>query len=81
MCPCLHFTGIATLIIGLQLFTSTLIDVNWKLGLTNNVSSNSSFVASNSKDSPMVALMNPSNHSFHPPDNEGPDNTRGSGTR
>jgi hypothetical protein len=81
MCTCYRFTGIATLIIGLQLFSSTLIDMTWEFGFNNTVSSHSSLVASTSNDSSRVALINPSNHSFNPPDNQGPDITRGSGTR
>lgn len=75
MCTCYRFTGIATLLIGLQLFSSTLIDVNWEFGLNNLL------VASTHKDSSQPTLINHSNHSFNPPDNQGPDITQGSGTR
>lgn len=81
MCLCHRFTGIATLIIGLQLFNPMLIDMNLGLGKPHKISSNSLFVASNSKASPKVALINQSNYPFNPLDNEGPNNTLGSGTR
>ncbi len=81
MCLCHRFTGIATLIIGLQLFNPMLIDINLELGKPHKISSNPSFVASNTKASPKLALTNQSNHPFNPPDNQGPDNTLGSGTR
>ncbi len=75
------FTGIASLLIGLQLIIPTVLPGNAELGLPNKISSNSSFVTSNSNSSAKLAPINQSMQSFIPPDNGGPDITRGCGTR
>lgn len=83
MCLCLRLTSIATLLIGLQLFAPKLIDDQGELSSLTSSSSNSSVVASSG--STLQALKRPNlsslNGEFNPPDNGGPDNTRGSGTR
>ncbi|MEW6491779.1 MAG: hypothetical protein AB1589_04410 [Cyanobacteriota bacterium] len=79
ICHCL--TGIATLLIGLQLFSPAIVDANVKLGLSHPIASNSSFLTSDTQDLPNLVLLKPSNPSFHPPNNGGPDYSRASGTR
>lgn len=81
MCLCHRFTSIATLIIGLQLFNPMLIGVNRDFSLSNKAASNSVWIASSSKVHSTLAHTKPSNDTFNPPDNQGPDSTRGSGTR
>jgi hypothetical protein len=83
MCLCLRLTSIATLLIGLQLFAPKLIDAQGKLSSLDQSSSNSSVVASSGGTSQGLKQANLSsfNGEFNPPDNGGPDNTRGSGTR
>ena len=81
MCLCHRFTGIATLIIGLQLFNPMLIGVNRDFSLSHKAASNSSLIASPSKVPSRLAHAKPSKDTFNPPDNQGPDSTRGSGTR
>ncbi|NEQ22419.1 MAG: hypothetical protein F6K28_25190 [Microcoleus sp. SIO2G3] len=83
MCSYLRLTSIATLLIGLQLFTPKLIDAPGKLSPLTLSSSNSSVIASSGSTSQGLQLANLTSFSkeFDPPDNGGPDNTRGSGTR
>lgn len=81
MCVYLRFIGIASLLIGLQLFTPKLVETRLGLGQINNISSNASFVASSTKGSQKLALTAHSSKVFQPPDRGGPDITRGSGTR
>lgn len=81
MCLCHRFTSIATLLIGLQLFNPMLIGVNRDFNISNKAASSSSWIASPNKVPSRLARMNPSKDSFNPPDNQGPDTTRGSGTR
>jgi len=83
MCLCLRLTSIATLLIGLQLFAPKLIDAQGELGSLTSSSSNSSVVASSGSRVQGSNQANLSSFSkeFDPPDNGGPDNTRGSGTR
>lgn len=79
ICP--HFIGIATLLIGSQLFNLTLVEAKLDLTLASNISLNQGLVASSSKNSQMLNQTTPSNSGFEPPDNGGPDNTQASGTR
>lgn len=81
MCICRYWTGIATLLIGLQLFSPAIVDANVKLGLSHPIASNSSFIAFDSQDLPNWMHLNSSNSSFNPPNNGRPDYTRASGTR
>ena len=81
MCICLRLTGIASLLIGLHLFSLKLADTRVELSQINNVSPNQLVAASNSNGSQRIALSNQFSKDFNPPDNSGPDNTRGSGTR
>lgn len=81
MCLCHRFTSIATLIIGLQLFNPMLIGVSRDFSLSNKAASDASLIASPSKVLLRLAHTQPSNDTFNPPDNQGPDSTRGSGTR
>ena len=77
-----YLTGIATLLIGLQLFSPALVDANVKLGLSHPVASNSSSsLASAPQNLPNLVLLQASNPSFNPPNNGGPDYSRASGTR
>lgn len=80
MCLCLRLTSIATLLIGLQLFAPKLIDAQGEL---SSLTSSSSAVASSGSTFQGSNQANLSSFSkeFNPPDNGGPDNTRGSGTR
>lgn len=78
---CLRLTGIATLLIGLQLFSSKMVDAKVEIGVFNNTSSNQSFVTSNTFGSQRLNQVAPSSTDFEAPDNGGPDNTRGCGTR
>lgn len=81
MFTCHRFTSIATLIIGLQVFSSTLIDFHREVGISHKLFSTSSLIASTAHESSRLSLMNQSNQLFTPPDNGGPDITQGSGTR
>jgi hypothetical protein len=78
---CLRLTGIATLLIGLQLFSSKMVDAKVEIGVFNNTSSNQSFVTSNTFGSQRLNQVAPSSTDFEAPDNGGPDTTRGCGTR
>lgn len=71
----------ATLIIGLQLFHPMLIGVNRDFSLSNQAASHSSLITAPRKVLLRLAHTKPSPDSFNPPDNQGPDSTRGSGTR
>lgn len=81
MLTCHRFTSIATLIIGLQVLSSTLIDFNREVGISHKLFSTSSLIASTPKSSSKLSLRHQSNQLFTPPDNGGPDITQGSGTR
>jgi hypothetical protein len=81
MCLCHRFTSIATLIIGLQLFNPMFIGVSQDFSLSNKAASDASLIASPSQVPSTLAHTKPSNDTFNPPDNQGPDSTRGSGTR
>lgn len=81
MCIYLRLTGIASLLIGLQLFSPKLVDTQVKLSQINNVSSNQLVAVSNTNGAQRIDLSNQFSKDFNPPDNSGPDNTRGSGTR
>ena len=83
MCSYLSVTSIATLLIGLQLFAPKLIDASGNLSSLTLSSSNSSVIASSDSTAPTFNQANLTSFSkeFDPPDNGGPDNTRGSGTR
>jgi hypothetical protein len=78
----LRFTSIATLLIGLQLFSPKMLQTKAELGIPNSNASNYSYIASNSHISQELALGEAtSSEDFTPPDNGHPNNTRGSGTR
>jgi len=81
MCVDLRFTGIAILLIGLQLLSPKILNAKVELGLPNIISSTPSFVAVNDNSSPTLNQIAQGSSDFDPPDNGGPDNTRGSGTR
>jgi hypothetical protein len=81
MCICLRLTGIASLLIGLHLFSPKLADTQVELSQINNVSPNQLVAVSNTNGSQRIDLSNQFSKDFNPPDNSGPDNTRGSGTR
>ena len=81
MSLCHRFTSMATLIIGLQLFHPMLIGVSRDFSLSNKAASHSSLITSPRKVLLRLAHTKPSTDSFNPPDNQGPDSTRGSGTR
>lgn len=73
--------GITTLLIGLHLFSPKLVNTAVEPSQTNNIPSSQSFVASKVKGSQRLSLIANSSRDFEPPDNGGPDITRGSGTR
>lgn len=82
MSICHYLTGIATLLIGLQLFSPAIVDANVKLGLSHPVASNSSSsLASHTQDLPSFVRLQAPSPSFNPPNNGGPDYSRASGTR
>jgi hypothetical protein len=81
MCSCLRFASIASLLIGLQLFSPKIVAPKLAIIQSNNTSSHQSFVASNSNNSQAIPLLANFGDDFEPPDNGGPDYTRGSGTR
>jgi len=81
MCVYVRLTGIATLLIGLLLFSQKVVDAKVKFDGNHGITSKTLFVASNPKVSEWQALVNPVNQEFEPLDNGGPGNTRGSGTR
>lgn len=78
---CLYFTGILTLLIGLQLFSPRLVHPQGELSLTNNAPLNPSFVSENGNGSQILTQITQESSDFEAPNNAGPDNTRGSGTR
>lgn len=75
------FTGILTLLIGLHLFSPKLIHPQGENGLTNNTPLNHSFISDNGNGSQLLNQITQESSDFEPPNNAGPDNTRGSGTR
>lgn len=77
------FIGTTILLIGLQLLSPKLANTKVELSHshTNNIPSNQSFVASKVKGSQRASLIANTSQGFEPPDNGGPDITRGSGTR
>jgi hypothetical protein len=77
----LRLTSLATLLIGLQLFAPKIVDAKVEFILPNKIASNQSFVASNSNNSQRLTPIPQASSDFLPPDNGGPDMTRGSGTR
>jgi hypothetical protein len=82
MYPYLRFTSIATLLIGLQLFSPKMLQTKAELGIPNTNTQKYSYIASNSYVSQELALGEEiSSEDFTPPDNGHPNNTRGSGTR
>lgn len=81
MCTYLRLTGITTLLISLQLFSPKLADTQVELNQSNNILSNQLVAVSNTNGSQRIDLSNQFSKDFNPPDNSGPDNTRGSGTR
>jgi hypothetical protein len=81
MCIYFRLTSIATLLIGLQLFSLKLVDAKMELGLTNNHSLNQSLISSNSHSSERLNTIPGTISDFQPQVIGGPDYTRGSGTR
>ncbi|MCA1993275.1 MAG: hypothetical protein LDL41_14735 [Coleofasciculus sp. S288] len=78
---CLRFTGIATLLIGLQLVAPKLVEAKLHANLSNTISANQLAIASTGMGSPMLDKLTHPIQEFTPPDNSGPDITQGSGTR
>lgn len=81
MRTCLYFTGILTLLIGWHLLSPKLVHPQGELGLTNNIPLNHLFVSDNGNGSQMLNQITQESSEFEAPNNAGPDNTRGSGTR
>ena len=81
MCIYFRITSIATLLIGLQLFSLKLVDSQGTLDLTNNNSLNQSLISSNTNSDQKLDTSPLTRSDFQPHVNGGPDNTRGSGTR
>lgn len=78
---CLCFTGILTLFIGWHLFSPKLVHPQGELGTTNNIPLNHSVIFNNNNGSLKLNQITQEHSGFEPPNNAGPDNTRGSGTR
>lgn len=77
----LRLTGIATLLISLQLLSPKLLLTKAAWNLLNNNTSNHSFVATNNNFREYTASGQSSLDDFMPADYGHPNNTRGSGTR
>jgi hypothetical protein len=77
----LRLTGIATLLIGLQLLSPKLIQTKVTLNLLNNNTSDHSFIASSNNLGKDISNGQSRAGDFIPPDYGHPNNTRGSGTR
>jgi hypothetical protein len=77
MYNCLHFTRIATLLIGLYIFSPNIGDAK----LEASTSHQGFLVAFPENNSPKLDRVAQGNSEFEPPDKGGPDITRGSGTR
>lgn len=78
---CLSITGIATVIIGLHLFSPKLSDAKAEFGIPYNNLSHQSWITSRNNTSKGLELIDGSSQEFEPRDNGGPAITRGSGTR
>jgi hypothetical protein len=81
MCVYVKATGIATLLVGLLLFSLKVVDVKVKFDVAHNSSSQPLLVASNPELTGWKAQIIQSNQEFEPFNNGGPRNTRGTGTR
>lgn len=82
MSICLRLTGLATLLVGLQLLNPKLLPNKTAFLLLNNNFSSQAVIASNSHNFGYHTFNSQSNFTdFIPPDNGHPNNTRGSGTR
>lgn len=77
----LRFTGIASLLIGLQLFNLKIVAPKAGFNQGNNILFHQTLMVSNSTSEQGFAQTNQFGSDFEPRDNGGPDNTRGSGTR
>jgi hypothetical protein len=77
----LHLTGIASLLIGLQLLNPKIVVPTVELSQANNISSHQSLVISDTTNSQEFNRIAHLGKDFEPRDNGGPDYTRGSGTR
>lgn len=74
-------TGTATLLIGLQLFT-TEITYAAKVTIPGNISRHSFLDSADASRSRQTLISDQLRiNDYEPPDNGGPDNSRGSGTR
>jgi len=81
MCIYFRITSIATLLIGLQLFSLKLVDSQVALDLANNDSLNQSLISSNTNSDQKIDTSSLTRSEFQPHVDGGPDHTRGSGTR
>lgn len=81
MCVSIRLTGIATLLIGLLLFSLKVVDAKVELNVVHNSSVQPLFVASNPELTQWQTQTIQTNQEFEPFNNGGPSNTRGSGTR
>lgn len=77
----LRLTGIATLLISLQLLSPNLLPTKAAWNLLNNSTSNYAFVAANHNLKEYTPNRRSSLDDFVPTDYGHPTNTRGSGTR
>lgn len=77
----LNLTGIATLLLGLQLFTPGIVHATEEASFSINMPSNIYWFTPDFQSS-QQRVGNQCNHKdYEPPDKGGPDGTRGSGTR
>lgn len=81
MLSCLRLSGIASLLIGLQLLAPKIVIPTVEMSQANNISSHQSLVTSATTNSREFNQMAHLSKDFEPRDNGGPDYTRGSGTR
>ncbi|HBB33278.1 MAG TPA: hypothetical protein DDZ80_01860 [Cyanobacteria bacterium UBA8803] len=75
MPPCIRATGIAALLISLELFIPKIVDAKVTINLPNNISLEQVFLTAN------IAPTELSTSIFNPPDKGGPKRSRSSGTR
>jgi hypothetical protein len=81
MSVCLRLASVATLLIGLQLFSPKMVEAKVETNLSNNVPANQLLAVANSRVLQGLDETAQAKRKFEPPDNGGPDNTQGSGTR
>ncbi len=81
MSVCLRLASVATLLIGLQLFSPKMVEAKVETNLSNNVPANQLLAVANSRVLQRLDETAQAKRKFEPPDNGGPDNTQGSGTR